>query len=86
MHTEHWLRIASGAASLLCLLVMIPAVYRLVRGRGRYLDPIWAMLLLLSVNRLSFLLRVSPTFSLGSALLLALVLAPFAVWYQRHDA
>ena len=83
---DHWIRVVSVGAWLFCLACMAAPALRLIRGRGRHLDPIWAIVLLLSVNRLSFLLHVSSLFSLSSALVLALVLARFSLWYQHRDA
>ncbi|UAK24173.1 hypothetical protein [Sphingomonas nostoxanthinifaciens] len=83
---EYLLRCASIGAWLICLGSLSPAVARLLIAKGRYLDPIWAIAFLLVLNRLSFLARVSSTFSLVTALFLALVMAGFSTWYQRHDA
>jgi hypothetical protein len=71
---------------LICLAALSPAVFRLMGARGRYLDPIWAIVFLLAVNRLTFLLQVSRPLSHITALLLALAMAWFSLWYQRHDA
>jgi hypothetical protein len=73
-------------AWVICLLALSPAVVRLMRGVGRYLDPIWGIVFLLAVNRLTFLFDVSRPLSHLMALILALVMAYFARWYQRHDA
>ncbi len=69
----------------LCILCMIPAAWRVICGKGRSLDAIWAVAGLLAVNRESFLFRVNPALSHASAAILALVLAGFSIWYQRHD-
>lgn len=79
------LRIAGLPAWLLCIACLMPAVLRILRRRGRYLDPIWAVVFLLAVNRLSFLLRVSPELSHLTAVLLALAMAATTVGYQRSD-
>ncbi len=79
------LRIAGLPAWLLCIVCLTPAVLRLLRRRGRYLDPIWGVVFLLAVNRLSFLLRVSTELSHLTAVLLALAMAWIAVGYQRND-
>ena len=79
-------RAISPWAWVICIACLIPAIWRMVRGTGRYLDAIWAVVLLLAVNRESFLFHVSPVFSHASAAILAIVLAGFCVWYQRHDA
>jgi hypothetical protein len=68
------------------LLALLPAVLRLMRGKGRYLDPIWALVFLLAVNRLTFLFDVSRPLSHLMALILALAMAHFSHWYQRRDA
>ncbi len=70
----------------ICILCLMPAFARMTVGRGRRLDAIWAVVLLLAINRESFLFRVSPALSHASAALLALVMAAFSAWYQRHDA
>lgn len=71
---------------LICLACLLPAVLRLMAARGRYLDPIWALVFLLAINRLTFLLQVSRVLSHVTALVLALAMAWFSLWYQRHDA
>lgn len=73
-------------AWLICLLALMPAIVRLLVGKGRYLDPIWGIVFLLAVNRLTFLFSISRPLSHLTALILALVMAYFARWYQRHDA
>lgn len=80
------LRVFSVPAWIVCATCLSPAVARLCRGRGRYLDPIWALVFLLAINRLSFILHVSSELSRITALILALVMAYFTVWYQRRDA
>lgn len=85
MTLDDALRIASVPAWLICLACLAPAVWRLVRSRGRYLDPIWGIVFLLAVNRLSFLLHVSAEISHASALALAFAMGWFAIWYQRYD-
>lgn len=79
------LRAISAAAWIVCIACLTPAVARLMRGRGRYLDPIWAIVFLLSFNRLSFLLRISAEGSHVTAAMLAIAMAGFSIWYQRHD-
>jgi hypothetical protein len=83
---DHILRLASVPAWLVCIACLVPAVWRLLRHRGRHLDPIWGIVFLLALNRLSFLWRVSAEFSHASAVVLALTMAWFSRWYQRHDA
>ena len=83
---DHVLRLAGIPAWLLCLACLIPAVLRILRRRGRYLDPIWGVVFLLAVNRMSFLLRVSTELSHLTAVVLALAMAWIAIGYQRHDA
>jgi hypothetical protein len=82
---DHVLRLAGIPAWLFCIACLMPAVVRLLRRRGRYLDPIWAVVFLLAVNRLSFLLRVSTELSHLTAVVLALAMAWIAVGYQRND-
>lgn len=82
---DHALRIASVPAWLACVACLSPAVLRMLRGRGRYLDPIWAIVFLLAINRLLFLTRVSLELSHATALVLAVVMAAFSLWYQRRD-
>uniref|UniRef100_UPI0035CB444E hypothetical protein n=1 Tax=uncultured Sphingomonas sp. TaxID=158754 RepID=UPI0035CB444E len=83
---DHALRLLSVPAWLICIGCLAPAIWRLIRGRGRNLDPIWGVVFLLAVNRMSFLLRVSAEMSHATAALLALAMAWTAHWYQRHDA
>ena len=80
------LRAASGVTWTVVLVCLAPAVWRLISHRGRHLDALLGLIFLLALNRLSFLLRISPEFSHAGALLLAMALVPLAVWYQRHDA
>lgn len=75
----------SVGAWLLCLACLSPAVWRLVRRRARSLDPIWGVVFLLVLNRLSFLLKVSPLISHTTAVALALVMAGLTISYQRGD-
>jgi hypothetical protein len=79
------LRLVSVPVWLLLAACLAPAVWRLLRHRGRHLDPIWGIVFLLALNRLSFVARVSAEFSHGSAIVLALTMASFSRWYQRHD-
>lgn len=76
---------ASIPAWVVCLICLAPAVWRLLRWRGQYLDPLFGIIFLLAINRLTFLIHVSAIFSHASALILALAMAYFAVWYQRRD-
>jgi hypothetical protein len=75
----------SVGAWLLCLACLSPAVLRIARRRARSLDPIWGVVFLLAVNRLSFLFHVEPLVSHGTAFLLAIAMAVLTLWYQRHD-
>lgn len=75
----------SVVAWSLCLLALSPAVYRLGRRRWRSLDPIWCVMFLLALNRLSFVLKVSQPLSQATAVALALTLAVLATSYQRSD-
>jgi len=79
------LRAASVPAWLFCLACLSPAVWRLLRGRGRYYDPVWAVVFLLTLNRLSFLFSVSAEMSHATALVLALVMGAWSLWYQKRD-
>ncbi len=75
----------SVGAWLVCLACLSPAVWRIARRRARSLDPIWGVVFLLAVNRLSFLFHVQPLISHGTALLLAIAMSGLTLWYQRHD-
>ena len=77
----HW----SLCAWLLCLLCLCPAVWRIMTLRPRSLDPIWGLVALLAMNRLSFLAHISPEVSHATALILALAMAAMSTWYQRTD-
>ena len=77
----HW----SLYAWLLCLLCLCPAVWRIMTLRPRSLDPIWGLVFLLAMNRLSFLAHISPEVSHATALILALAMAALSTWYQRTD-
>jgi hypothetical protein len=72
-------------AWLMCLACLSPALYRLMRRRPRYLDPIWGLVALLTLNRLSFLFHVSIKGSHATAILLALAMAWMSTSYQWHD-
>lgn len=80
------LRMAAIPAWLLCLACLSPAVARILQRKGRSLDPIWGVVFLLAVNRLSFLARVSIELSHITAIVLALAMAAISIGYQRHDA
>jgi hypothetical protein len=56
---------ASVGAWLLCLACLSPAVWRIARRRARSLDPIWGVVFLLAVNRLSFLFHVERWYRMG---------------------
>jgi hypothetical protein len=84
--TDEPLRLVGVLCWLICLASLLPAVVRLITGRGRYLDPLLALIFLLAVNRLTFLFRVSWEGSQMTAAVLALIMAGFSIWYQRHDA
>ncbi|UAK25876.1 hypothetical protein [Sphingomonas nostoxanthinifaciens] len=86
MSIEHLLRGGSVAAWIICIACLLPAVLRLVRFRGRYLDGLWGTVFLLAVNRLAFLTHISAEASLATAIVLALTMAYLSTWYQRHDA
>lgn len=79
------LRVAGLPAWFVCLGCLLPAVIRLLRGKGRYLDPIWGIVFLLALNRVSFLLRISAEVSHATAIALALVMGSGSLWYQMHD-
>ena len=72
-------------AWLLCLLCLSPAMVRIVTLRPRSLDPIWGLVGLLAMNRLSFLAKISPEVSHATALALALAMSALSTWYQRWD-
>lgn len=74
------------AAWLICLAVLTPAVWRLLRWRQRYLDTIWLVVALLVVNRLSYLFQAPAAASHGTSTFLALAMAVVAWTYQRRDA
>lgn len=75
-----------AAAWVLCLACLSPAIWRLVRWRQRYLDPIWLIVFLLAANRLSYMTHAAPDVSNVSATALALIMAGVSWSYQRHDA
>jgi hypothetical protein len=75
----------SVASWLICLLCLSPAVWRIANRRALSLDPIWGVVFLLAVNRLSFLFHAQPIAAHGTAVLLALAMAGLTQWYQRHD-
>lgn len=75
----------SVVAWLICLLCLSPAVLRIALRKALYLDPIWGVVFLLAVNRLSFLFHAKPIVAHGTAILLALAMAGLTQWYQRHD-
>ncbi len=75
----------SVAAWLICLACLAPAVWRIARRRARSMDPIWGVVFLLAVNRLSFLFHAEPLAAHGTAVLLAIAMAFLTLWYQRHD-
>lgn len=80
------LRWLSVLAWLFCLACLSPAIVRQLSWRGRYLDPIWCVVFLLGLNRLSFLLRLPIEGSRGTALALAIGMGLLSVSYQRRDA
>lgn len=75
----------SVAVWALCLLCLSPAVWRVVRRRAQSLDPIWGVVFLLVLNRLSFLFKASPLVSHSTAVVLGLVMSALTVSYQRSD-
>ncbi|MBW6522396.1 hypothetical protein KZ810_02695 [Sphingomonas sp. RHCKR47] len=75
----------SVGAWLFCLACLAPAVWRLVRRRARSLDPIWGVVFLLVVNRLTFLAKLSPLISHSTAVALALVMSALTISYQWSD-
>ncbi|WP_242183204.1 hypothetical protein [Sphingomonas sp. CARO-RG-8B-R24-01] len=79
------LRGAAIVAWLICLACLSPAIGRILRRQSRYLDPVWGIVFLLALNRLSFLFRVHAVLSYTTALILALVMGAGSVWYQKHD-
>lgn len=86
VHTlDQLLRWANVLAWLFCLACLAPAVWRLMLRRARYLDPVWALIFLLSLNRLSFLLHVSVQISLATALVMAIAMGLFSRSYQGAD-
>lgn len=77
----HW----SLYAWLLCLLCLSPALLRIAMLRPRRLDPIWGLVAMLAMNRLSFLLRISPQVSHATAIALAVAMALLSISYQASD-
>lgn len=75
----------SVAAWVITLACLSPAVVRIACRRARSLDPIWGVVFLLAVNRLSFLFHAAPLAAHGTAILLALAMSALTLWYQRHD-
>jgi len=71
---------------LFCLACLTPAVLRIARRRPRYLDPIWGLVFLLAINRISFALRVSADGSRATAMILAVAMGVISLSYQRRDA
>jgi len=67
------------------LLVLLPAIWRLLRGQGRHTDAIWGLSFLGISNRLTYLLHISPLLSHLTALLVAFGVAGFAAWYQLDE-
>ena len=84
-HGDQLLVRASFPAWLICLACLSPAVWRIARARARSLDPIWGLVFLLSLNRLSFLLHISAALSHATAFALALAMAALSTSYQQHD-
>lgn len=70
---------------VICLICLSPAVFRIACGRSRSLDPIWGLMTLLVLNRLSFLLHISREVSHLTAILLAIGSTIVTVSYQRWD-
>lgn len=75
----------SVVAWLICLIVLAPAPWRLIRRRSRYSDALLSLVALLVVNRLSFLLFDLDAASHGTAVVLALTMAWLAGSYQREE-
>lgn len=80
-----WPPAASIAAWIVCLAALSPAIWRMARRRGRYLDPVWGLVFLLAANRLSFLLFDAEAFSRATAAALAIVMAVVSTSYQKDD-
>lgn len=78
--------VAGLSAWLFCLACLTPAVLRIARRRPLNLDPIWGLVFLLAVNRISFALRVSPEGSRATAMILAVAMGLISLSYQRRDA
>ena len=76
----------SLAAWLFCIACLTPAVVRIARRRPLYLDPIWGLVFLLAINRISFALRVSAEGSKVTAMLLAIAMGVISLSYQKRDA
>lgn len=75
----------SVAAWCFCIACLLPAVWRLLRRRGRYLDPVWALVAILALNRLSFMLADADSLSRGTAAALAVVMGGMSLSYQKGD-
>ncbi|WP_242137389.1 hypothetical protein [Sphingomonas sp. TREG-RG-20F-R18-01] len=79
------LRGAALCAWLFCLACLSPAVWRILRRRGRYLDPIWGLVFMLAINRVTFITRLSLELSHLTAGLLAIAMGAVTLSFQRHD-
>jgi hypothetical protein len=80
------IRLGGLASWVFCLACLTPAVLRIARRRPQYLDPVWGLVFLLALNRISFALRISPDGSRATAMVLAIGMGFISWSYQRRDA
>ncbi|WP_242149643.1 hypothetical protein [Sphingomonas sp. BAUL-RG-20F-R05-02] len=80
------IRLGGLASWVFCLACLTSAVVRIAQRRPRYLDPIWGLVFLLAINRISFALRISPDWSRATAMILAIAMGLISLSYQRSDA
>jgi hypothetical protein len=85
MSLDDALRAASVVTWSILIVCLVPAIWRLLRARGRYFDPVWGIVFLLAINRLSFLARIPLELSHATAALLALTMAGMTIGYRHHD-
>lgn len=79
------LRAVGLIAWLFCLACLLPAIGRILRRRARYFDPVWGVVFMLALNRLSFISRVSIEGSYATAIVLAIAMGCLSLSFQRYD-